>query len=110
MAPPAGNQPPVLNYAYPSSTQLNLGDSVTLYGSGSDPEFGPLTYSWSITGAPTGSTAQIVNAASPTATLTPTMAGNYFIMLTITDNHSLSASAVFAIIVIAGGGYGYGIQ
>ena len=56
-----------------------------LDGSGSsDPEGGPLTYSWSLT-APDGSTAALSDAAVVNPTFVPDLAGVYVATLLVND-------------------------
>jgi N-acetylneuraminic acid mutarotase len=65
---------------------LILGETAHLNGSAStDPELDPLSYSWSITAKPSGSTATLVNASSATPTLTPDMVGVYQVKLVVSD-------------------------
>jgi uncharacterized protein YjdB len=115
MPAPTGNAPPVLDSAYPSVSQIILGSAITLYCTAHDPDAGNiLSYSWTVSSRPTGSTAAIVNPGNTTATFTPDKAGAYYIMITVSDNGSPSKSAatVFGIIVNpqTSGGYTYGIK
>jgi len=67
---------------------VNVGDVVQLDGSGSsDPDGDPLSYSWSFTSRPSGSTATLSdpNVASPT--FIADVAGDYTLELTVDDGH-----------------------
>ncbi len=63
-----------------------VGQAAQFDGSAStDPEHDALAYSWSITGAPAGSTAVLAGAQSPFPTLTPDLPGDYEVTLTVSD-------------------------
>jgi hypothetical protein len=73
-------------------SSVDVGEAVLLDGAGSsDPDGNPLTYSWSITSAPSGSTATLTNPASATPSLTPDVAGTYTIRLIVNDGSLSSA-------------------
>ncbi|WKN44407.1 PKD domain-containing protein [Tunicatimonas pelagia] len=77
-------QPPVANAG--SDLEAAVGSSVTLDGTGSsDPEGQTLTYAWSLTTRPDGSSASIGSATQATTTFTPDVAGTYVATLTVTD-------------------------
>ncbi len=68
---------------------VNVGDEVTLDGTGSsDSEGNPFSYSWSFVSTPDGSTAALSDATSATPTFTPDVAGEYVIELTISNDTS----------------------
>ncbi|MBZ5558675.1 MAG: PASTA domain-containing protein [Acidobacteriia bacterium] len=78
------NSKPVAN-AGPDRT-VSVGDLVTLDGSGSsDADFDPLTFRWSITAAPAGSTAALSDPAAVQPTFTPDIAGTYVFQLIVND-------------------------
>jgi len=84
-----------------------VGQAVQLNGGGSsDPDGNPLTYSWSITSAPTGSTATLTNPTSATPSLTPDIAGTYTIQLVVNDGTVNSAPDTVDITATGGGGGG----
>ena len=78
------NRPPVADAG--TNQAVTVSTTVSLDGSNSfDPDFDPLSYAWSISTAPTGSTTTITNPTGVTATLTPDLAGEYRIRLTVSD-------------------------
>jgi len=63
-----------------------VGTTSNFDGTGStDPENDPLTYAWSITMAPAGSTAVIVGGNTATPSLTTDIAGTYELTLSVSD-------------------------
>ncbi len=65
-----------------------VGSSVTLDGSGSsDPDGDNLSYVWSITTSPSGSSASVSNATSATASFVPDVAGTYTVQLSVDDGN-----------------------
>ena len=60
-----------------------------LNGIGTDPDGDPVTYAWTITGYPAGSTAALSNAAIANPTFTPDKKGVYTFSLIVTDNESV---------------------
>ena len=63
-----------------------IGQAVNFDGGGStDPEMDPLTYAWTITAAPPGSTAVLVGANTATPSLAPDLEGDYEVTLTVSD-------------------------
>jgi len=82
---PVGNIPPTANAGVDQS--IETGTDATLDGSGSsDADAGDnLTYSWSFTSRPAGSTATLTNANTVNPTFTSDMAGEYVIELIVND-------------------------
>jgi hypothetical protein len=82
----SNNVPPTANAGIDQVVQI--GNLAVLDGSGSsDPDSDDLTYAWSITSAPGGSTATLV-VSGPTdtsPTLTPDLEGTYTITLIVND-------------------------
>ena len=69
----------------PSSNSICLGESVQLLGSYSGAAVTPPTYSWTSTGP--GTLTFSPSSVSQNSTVTPTIAGLYTIMLTVTTNN-----------------------
>ncbi len=80
-----GNAAPVAG-AQASASTVPVGTPVLLDGAGStDPEGDPLTYQWTLTSRPTGSTAVLANAGTAHASLVPDLPGEYRVILTVSD-------------------------
>ncbi len=91
-----GSNPPVAN-AGPAQT-VPVTTNVQLDGTGSsDPRGNPLTYQWSFTSVPTGSSATLSNSASPRPTFVVDKAGNYTAQLIVNDGTLSSAPATVII-------------
>jgi len=86
----ATNQAPVANAGTPQT--VALGTSVTLDGSGSNDPDGnyPLAYAWVMV-PPAGSQATLSDAASVAPSFTVDTAGNYSILLVVTDSFGLAS-------------------
>ncbi|MFO1428573.1 MAG: PKD domain-containing protein [Candidatus Competibacteraceae bacterium] len=83
-ANPTQNTPPVAN-AGPDQT-VHTGDRVQLDGSGStDADGDALTYAWSFTARPNGSTATLSNPAAVQPNFTVDQPGDYVIQLIVND-------------------------
>ena len=79
------NSPPVAD-AGPDQTVL-VTESVTLDGSGSsDVDGDPLTFSWSLTSVPAGSTAQLSGTAAVMPTFNVDLPGSYIAQLIVNDD------------------------
>jgi beta-lactam-binding protein with PASTA domain len=84
------NQPPVADAG--SDRDVMVGDLVTLDGRNSyDPDEDLITYNWSITGAPAGSTTALDNPASVVPTFIPDKPGIYTFSLVVSDGKASSA-------------------
>lgn len=93
------NQAPVIDsISTPNSPTIDT--ELFLSAAASDPDGDDLSYSWSITEAPTGNDASLTGAAS--ASFIPTAEGDYSISLTVTDGNGGSASRTVTLSVTAG--------
>lgn len=80
----AANNAPVAN-AGPAQT-VEIDDLVTLDGSGSyDPNGDSVTYAWTLTSKPEGSTATLTGATTVAPTFTADLAGAYVASLVVSD-------------------------
>lgn len=79
--PEAVNQPPVANAGANKTLTLPL-NTITLFGSGSDPDGTVLTYAWAKTSGPA---ATLANQTTNNLTLTDLVQGTYGFRLTVTD-------------------------
>ena len=95
-----GNTAPV---AYAGLNQSTItGDPVQLDGSGStDIDGDPLTFAWSFTSVPAGSTASFADPAAVQPTFTPDIAGAYIAQLIVSDPSSSSTPSTVTINVQA---------
>ena len=88
---PPDNHAPVAN-AGEDQTNVTIGATVTLDGSGStDPDGDTLTYQWTMTVKPAGSTAVLSDAADKHPTFTADRAGTYTLSLVVNDGQLDSA-------------------
>lgn len=79
-SPPVANAGPDLDGT--------VGSSVTLDGSdSSDPDGDNLSYVWSITTSPDGSSASVSNATSAITSFVPDVAGTYTVQLSVNDGN-----------------------
>ena len=91
-----GNTAPVASVG--ANQSVATGTSVTLNGSASsDADGDPLTFAWSLTTKPAGSTANLAGATTATPTFTPDIAGTYIASLTVNDGKVNSAPATVTI-------------
>ena len=94
--PPTVNQPPSANAGPNRSITLPV-NSLTINGSGTDPDGTIASYSWIKVSGPA---ATLGNANTPTLSLTSLVEGTYVFKLTVTDNGGLIASADVTVTVM----------
>ncbi len=87
----ATNNPPTCNAGANQSITLPT-NSVSLSGSGSDPDGDPITYQWSKTAGP--SSYNISSPTSASTSVTGLVQGTYTFQFVTTDNHGASCSPV----------------
>ena len=94
------NVAPVANAG--TAQNVTIGSLVTLDGSASsDANNDPLTYAWTLTSRPAGSTASLGNPTAPRPTFTSDLAGSYVGTLTVSDGKAFSAGSTVAITAVA---------
>jgi nitrous oxidase accessory protein NosD len=94
------NHPPTA-HADEVDSQFSVGDTVTLYGIGSDdPDGDPLTYRWEILSRPPGSGAVLSDVNSPDPTLMLDMSGSYAVQLIVNDGKAESPPDMMYVSVI----------
>jgi len=94
----APNQPPTANAGSDITITLPT-NSVTLVGSGTDPDGTIASYAWTKASGPAGGTLGSPNAA--TTTVTGLTQGTYVFTLTVTDNNGATATDNVTVIVNA---------
>lgn len=87
------NDAPVANAGL--DVTILQGETTRLSGGGSyDPDGDALSYSWTMTSGPSGSTASLSDPSSPAPTFRPDRKGAYVFMLTVTDGDLASQDSV----------------
>lgn len=80
-----------------TAQDVTTGSLVTLDGGGSDIDSDTLTYTWSFTSIPTGSTASLSDASVEDTTFTADVAGDYVLQLVVNDGTVDSEAATVTI-------------
>jgi hypothetical protein len=81
---PGANRAPIADAGFDLQGTETI--TMTLDGAGSsDPDGDPLTFTWTVTTRPEGSTAQIVSANASLASFTPDLEGTYVVQLAVSD-------------------------
>ena len=91
----ASPQPPTANAG--ANQTVKTGATVTLNGSGSDPQSLPLTYSWSLTTRPNGSTAVLSSTTSKNPTFVADKPGTYVAQLIVNNGYQNSQPSTVTI-------------
>lgn len=87
--------PPTANAG--NNQNVNGGATVTLNGSGTDPQNLPLTYQWSLTNKPLGSSAVLSSAVIPNPSFVADLAGNYVAQLIVNNGVQSSPASTVTI-------------
>src|SRR4029078_13552034 len=95
-APPPPNQPPVANAGSDQTITLPT-NSVSLSGSGSDPDGTISSYQWTQTSGP--SQANIVSSGSASTLVNTLVQGSYVFTLKVTDDKGATATSNVTITV-----------
>lgn len=95
------NTPPVAQAG--SAQSVTVGTVVTLDGSAStDADGDPLTYAWTLTTRPSGSSAALSGPTAPRPTFTADVEGSYLATLVVSDGKAASTAATVTITAAAG--------
>lgn len=98
------NTAPVASFAVSGTLPDMTGNLVTLDGSGSsDADLDTLTYSWTFTSVPTGSTAAFSSTTVVSPTFTPDVGGSYVVNLVVHDGIDPSTAATLTLSFTGGG-------
>lgn len=100
--PPPPDNPPTnavpIAAAGPDQT-VHVGDTVTLTGSGSDPDGELVSYLWTLSSSPAGSTATLSGTTAPTTSFIADVAGTYVLRLVVSDAGGSSAPDLVVVTV-----------
>ena len=72
----------------PGNQSTLVGNPVALNGSGSDPDGGSVTFAWSVTSAPVGSSAMPSPSNAASTSFNPDVPGTYVLQLCATDDEN----------------------
>jgi hypothetical protein len=73
---------------------IAFGETASLTGSGTDADIDPLTFTWTVTTAPAGSTVQPATPSMPATTFTPDVVGTYVLTLSVSDTQATASDTV----------------
>lgn len=96
-----GNRPPSVD-AGPDQ-EVRVGETVTLAGSGSDPDGDTLDASWTFVSLPPSATSDLQNASDLNADFAPDAEGDYVLELTRSDGHAEASDRVTVTAIPASG-------
>jgi hypothetical protein len=94
---PAFDVGPAIDTTEQSAPSADLGESVTLSASATDPEGNPLTFAWSATGGSLGTQTDTAGTSRVVWTAPQTWAASWTITVVVTDRAGNSASEVFTV-------------
>lgn len=84
------NQPPTVDVGADQS--ITLGATVTVVANATDPDGDPVSFSWSVESRPAGSTAALSSTTAATVMITPDLAGDYVLRVTVSDGRGGEAT------------------
>ena len=102
----SNNMAPTADAGIDLVTALDL--DTTMTGTATDPEADAMTYLWTITSAPVGSTATLSGAATLSPTVSPDEVGEYVLTLVASDPYDDSVADTMTLTVISGSDYAQG--
>lgn len=79
----AANRVPVVDAG--SDVSVTLGEVASVTATASDPDGDPLTFAWTVQSRPTGSTAELSATDTASVSITPDVAGEYLLQVTVSD-------------------------
>jgi hypothetical protein len=97
------NQAPTANAG--TDRVVLVGQVAALSGSGFDPENDTMTFAWTLTSAPAGSSAEPINPNSATPMFVADVAGTYLAQLVVSDGFSSGAADVVEITAVSAGNF-----
>jgi len=82
---------------------ITLGATATVVAQATDPDGDPLTFSWMVQSRPQGSTAALSSTTTATVMITPDLAGDYVLEVTVSDGRGGEATDTVKITAAAQG-------
>jgi hypothetical protein len=82
----------------PSGLTAQVLSTVTLSGSGSDPDGGAVTYRWTVTGRPAGSASNPTSPTSASTNFYLDASGTYTLQLCVTDNEGVTSCCTTSVV------------